>query len=66
MLVFGISIGSHYKNAKEMAKYLMKAEFPDGRHRYRVSVLVWQDNKDFVDGEGVSVWKVPINHPLSD
>ena len=66
VMVFCLSLGSHYKNSKELAKYLMKAQFPDGRQRYRVSVFVWQDNKDFKDGEGVTVWKIPHDHPLSD
>ena len=47
VLVFGLFGGSHYKNAKEMAKYLKDQKRSDGGYRYNVTMLVWNENMDF-------------------
>ena len=47
VLIFGLFTGSHYKNAKELMKWLPTERFPDGRAKYNVTALLWKNNNDF-------------------
>ena len=43
VLVFGMDIGSHYNNAKEMAQYLQQVKDSNDQYLFNVTVLAFED-----------------------
>ena len=66
VLIFGLHWGSHFKNQKELAEWLMTETHEDGSPVYDLSMLVWRSEIRVEKAENLHLIYHPEDCPMTD
>ena len=65
-MLFGLHWGSHFKNQKELAEWLMNETHEDGSPVYDLSMLVWGNESRVKESENFHLIRHPEDCPMTD